>query len=125
MPGGTSPWSATFSATSTTSARARRRDENFILGGDKELWLNPVRRFVLDSASVRFPERVDGGYLVIKEPHGTLGAPLLSKALPESRMILLVRDPRDVISSKMDAAREGSWAKRPEEPRPGEEEHLG
>jgi hypothetical protein len=91
-------------------ARARRRDENFILGGDKALWLNPVRRFVLDSAAARFPERVDGGYLVIKEPHGTLGAPLLSEALPESRVIVLVRDPRDVISSKMDAAREGSWA---------------
>jgi hypothetical protein len=91
-------------------ARARRRDENFILGGDKDLWLNPVRRFVLDSASARFPERVDGGYLVIKEPHGTIGAPLLAEALPESRMIVLVRDPRDVISSKMDAAREGSWA---------------
>ena len=91
-------------------ARGRRRDENFILGGDKDLWLGPVRRFVLDSASARFPERVDGGYLVIKEPHGTLGAPLLAEALPESRMIVLVRDPRDVISSKMDAAREGSWA---------------
>ena len=69
-----------------------------------------MRRFVLDSASARFPERIDGGYLVIKEPHGTLGAPLLAEALPESRMIVLVRDPRDVISSKMDAAREGSWA---------------
>jgi Sulfotransferase domain len=91
-------------------ARARRENEHFILGGDKTLWLGPVRRFVLDSASTRFPERIDNGYLVIKEPHGTLGAPILTEALPESRMILLVRDPRDVISSKMDAAREGSWA---------------
>jgi hypothetical protein len=91
-------------------ARGRRRDENFILGGDKDLWLGPVRRFVLKSACVRFPERIDGDYLVIKEPHGTLGAPLLAEALPESRMIVLVRDPRDVVSSKMDAAREGSWA---------------
>jgi hypothetical protein len=91
-------------------ARARRENEHFILGGDKTLWLGPVRRFVLDSASTRFPERLDKGYLVIKEPHGTLGAPILMEALPESRMILLVRDPRDVISSKMDAAREGSWA---------------
>src|SRR5829696_2868620 len=105
-------------------ARARRRDENFILGGDKELWLNPVRRFVLDSASVRFPERVDGGYLVIKEPHGTLGAPLLAAALPESRMILLVRDPRDVISSKMDAAREGSWAEEAQKSRGQEKKNT-
>jgi hypothetical protein len=105
-------------------ARARRRDENFILGGDKSLWLGPVRRFVLDSASARFPERIDGGYLVIKEPHGTLGAPLLAEALPESRMIVLVRDPRDVISSKMDAAREGSWAEEAQKSRGQEKKNT-
>jgi Sulfotransferase domain len=87
----------------------RRRDYHFILGGEKELWLDPVRAFVLDSANARFPEVADkNGYLVIKEPHGAQGAPLLMEALPESRMILLVRDPRDVVASKMDLAREGS-----------------
>lgn len=40
-----------------------------------------------------------GGYLVIKDPWGSIGAPLLMEALPESRMIFLVRDPRDVVAS--------------------------
>ncbi len=62
-------------------ARTRRKDEHFVLGGEEGLWLNPVRNFVLDSAGTRFPELAEGGYLVIKEPHGTLGAPLLMKAL--------------------------------------------
>ena len=98
-------------------SRARRRDEHFVLGGERELWIGPVRRFVLDSVGTRFPGIGGGKYLVVKEPHGTLGAPLLLQALPESRMILLVRDPRDVISSKMDAAREGSWAERAQKSR--------
>ena len=51
--------------------RAGRRhdDEHFILGGEKDLWLGPVRTFVLDSAKARFPEAAEKeGYLVIKEP---------------------------------------------------------
>jgi hypothetical protein len=88
-------------------AADRHDDDRFILGGDKELWLNPVRAFVLDSAKARFPEVAEkSGYLIVKEPHGTQGAPLLMQALPESRMILLVRDPRDVVASQMDLARE-------------------
>ncbi len=89
-------------------AANRHDDDRFILGGDKELWLDPVRAFVLDSAKARFPEVAEKkGYLVIKEPHGTQGAPLLMQALPESRMILLIRDPRDAVASQMDLAKEG------------------
>jgi hypothetical protein len=31
------------------------------------------------------------------------------QALPESRIVLLIRDPRDVAASWLDAAREGGW----------------
>jgi hypothetical protein len=84
-------------------------NKNFILGRHRETWLNSIRSFVLAGANARFPEVADGGYLVVKEPNGSIGAPLLMEALPESRMILLVRDPRDVAASVLDAVREGGW----------------
>jgi hypothetical protein len=90
----------------------RSEDEHFILGDRyRGLWLDALRRFVLASAAARFPEVAgeDGGYLIIKEPQGSMGAPLLMEALPESRMILLVRDPRDVVASNLDAHKEGTW----------------
>jgi hypothetical protein len=87
----------------------RQDTKHFILGDDYgESWVSSIRSLVLDGGAARFPERAEKGYLVIKEPHGSIGAPLLMKALPESRMIFLVRDPRDVVASKLDAHKKGS-----------------
>jgi Sulfotransferase family len=89
---------------------ARYGGKHFILGAAyKKTWLGSIRAFVLDGANARFPEVTGSGYLVIKEPGGSVGAPLLMEALPESRMILLVRDPRDVVASWLDAVKKGGW----------------
>jgi len=91
------------------SREGQRGTRNYVLGDkQRETWLRSIRNFVLEGANGRFPE-VGDGYLVIKEQVGSVGAPLLMEALPESRMILLVRDPRDVVASFMDATREGGW----------------
>ena len=63
-------------------------------------WLRSIREFVLDAAAVRFSEET--GVLVIKEPHGSMGAPILSAAMPSSKFILLVREPRDTVASALD-----------------------
>ncbi len=78
----------------------------------KEVWLRSIRSIVLDGATARYPEILEGTRVVIKEPHGSMGAPLLGEALPESRVVFLVRDPRDVVSSALDAHREGSWTSK-------------
>lgn len=93
----------------------RQDAKHFILADDyREFWLNSMRSLVFDGGTARFPERAEKGYLVVKEPHSSIGAPFLMKALPESRMIFLVRDPRDVAASALDAHRKGS---RPSERR--------
>jgi len=46
---------------------------------------------------------------VIKEPAGSQVADFLFTVLPESRLLFLVRDGRDVLDSALDAVRHGSW----------------
>ena len=102
------------------SFEGQRKSSNFILGEkEKATWLHSIRSFVLDGARSRFPDLGEGGYLTIKEQIGSIGAPLLIEALPESRMVLLVRDPRDVVASVLDASREGAWhhERRKDDPR--------
>jgi hypothetical protein len=87
----------------------KHKAAHFILGRNREAWLGSIRNFVLDGARAIFPALPEDGYLIIKEPNGSIGAPLMMEALPESRMVLLARDPRDVVASAMDARSEGGW----------------
>src|SRR5215211_2624566 len=81
----------------------------FIMGEPyRKAWLDSIRNFVVEGAVARYPNLRDDQYLVIKEPNGSIGAPLLMEATPESRMIFLIRDPRDVVASGRDAFERGS-----------------
>lgn len=88
------------------AGRRRRSQESFILGEPRKLWLSSIRSMVLEGAQYRFP---GSGEVVIKEPNGSIGSPLMCEALPESKVIVLVRDPRDVVASAQDARKEGGW----------------
>jgi hypothetical protein len=84
-----------------------RRGARFIMANRyRDAWMPAVRDIVLRGAEARYQ---GDGYLTIKEPHGSVGAPLLIEALPESRVILLARDPRDAIASDYETELPGSW----------------
>jgi hypothetical protein len=90
----------------------RHGGKHFILASQyKDVWLRSIRNFILDGANARFPG-LAGGYLAVKEPGGSVGAGLIMEALPESGMVLLIRDPRDVVASWLDATRKGGWQTR-------------
>jgi len=89
--------------------KRKHQAPHFIMGPHRETWLGSIKNFVLDGARAIFPALSRDGFLIIKEPNGSIGAPLMMEALPESRMVLLTRDPRDVVASSMDARREGGW----------------
>ncbi len=79
-----------------------------------EAWRPPLRTLILRrfAAQVDLFEREHGRNelpVVIKEPNGSYGAELLLSLLPGSRMIFLLRDPRDVIDSFLDAMTPGGW----------------
>ena len=83
---------------------------NYVLGEPtREAWTRALRDFVLRTAWASHPSVTPERYLTVKEPGGAVGAPLLMAALPESRMVLLVRDPRDFAASVLDATRKGGW----------------
>ncbi len=86
------------------------KSRNFILGEPlKEGWVPLIRHFVLGAARNFRPGFGRDSYLIVKEPNASAGASLLMEALPESRMIFLLRDPRDVVASAVDAMQEDSW----------------
>lgn len=55
------------------------------------------------------PDRGGRRHIVVKEP-GSQAAGLLMDLFPDSRLVFLLRDGRDVIDSWLDAYAEGSWA---------------
>lgn len=84
--------------------------KQFLLGEPyRDVWVGSMRRLFLDVGQAKFPNIAPKHHLVIKEPNGSISAPLIMEAFPESKLIFLVRDSRDVVASLLDAARKGSW----------------
>ncbi|MDQ1697580.1 MAG: hypothetical protein QOJ03_2933, partial [Frankiaceae bacterium] len=89
------------------------RDDYFFSERYADAWREPLRHLVLARLLAQFRDkRGEPGrdVLVVKEPHGSEAADILVETLPASRLLIVVRDGRDVIDSTLDAVRPGAWA---------------
>ena len=80
----------------------------------REAWWEPLRRlitarFEAEAAEVGIADPERAAAFVVKEP-GSHVAPFLAELFPESKVIFLLRDGRDVVDSWLDAYSDGSWA---------------
>lgn len=80
-------------------------------------WRPLTRRLILDRlrsearAKARMAE-LRAPITVVKEPNGSQAADMIMSLLPRSRLIFLVRDGRDVVSSEVDLVEKGTWLKQ-------------
>lgn len=74
----------------------------------KNNWRYFLRKLIINRIYFQFPDF--NSRIVIKEPLEKGGSDVISECLPNSRIILLIRDGRDIIDSKIDAISEKkSW----------------
>ncbi len=75
----------------------------------KKNWLPELKKFILSCAYIHTQTRQKN--LIIKEPNGSMGSGILLECFPNSKLIFLLRDGRDVVDSLIDAHRPNSWNK--------------
>jgi hypothetical protein len=98
----------------TTLDRVKHdKDSYFFSDRYRDTWAPALRRLIVarfdaEVADVWRPLRREP-VVVVKEP-GSHVADLLMTLFPESRMIFLLRDGRDVVDSWLAAYRKGAWA---------------
>ena len=70
----------------------------------KNNWLPALRKFILSRtySQVQSLEK----NIIIKEPVGAQGSDIIMESFPNSKLLFLIRDGRDVVDSRMDMHRE-------------------
>jgi len=91
----------------------RDKPDYFFSDRYRDTWLPALRELILARFGAQVADESGGrdaeASLVVKEP-GSHAATMLFEAFPDSRLIFLLRDGRDVVDSWLDAYSSGSWA---------------
>lgn len=87
------------------------RNSSFFARRQQRVWLKGLRELFFAVGRDRFPQ-LGHHALVVKEVNAPEIYPWIHAVFPNSRMILLARDPFDVFDSYLDLQRPGSWNER-------------
>ncbi len=83
----------------------------FLSNSYKNSWYEWIRKLILSRTFSQVQSLTKN--VIIKEPNSSKGSPFILECLPNSKLIFLVRDGRDVVDSHMDAIKPGSWNQDP------------
>jgi len=88
----------------------------------KQNWMPALRKFILtrEYSEVQTIEK----NVIIKEPVGSHSADIIMESMPNSKLIFLMRDGRDVLESRMDMHGKGTWGNLKPIKTPQQREYL-
>ena len=84
------------------------RPDYFFSDAHADVWIPALRELVVRRLFADLPPERDQRLVLVKEPNGSLAAPMSMRCLPRSRLLFLVRDGRDVVDSVLDGL-DGGW----------------
>jgi len=106
-------WAAADEVPDLTTLTEVKRDKPDYFFSDRyrSSWIPALRLLVAErfAAQARAENRRPDPMIVVKEP-GSHAAEILFDLFPDSRLLFLLRDGRDVVDSWVDAYQGGSWA---------------
>jgi hypothetical protein len=86
-----------------------QRDEAFFADSQRAVWCGSLRSAFFDSARARYGHLPPGTKLIVKDVNAPALCPFFADVFPNSRYLLLLRDPFDTLDSHIDMQRPGSW----------------
>jgi len=86
----------------------KNRKNYFFSTEFSEVWQYYLRKLFLNRIYSQFEDI--NKKIIIKEPNGSIGADIITECFPRSNFIILLRDPRDILDSRVDALSEAGWS---------------
>jgi len=87
---------------------SKNRADYFFSEKYKNTWKIYLRKLILHRIYAQFPTLEKT--IVVKEPNGSFASDIISECLPNSKIIILLRDARDVLLSQTTALSKGGYA---------------